>query len=256
MSSRTANTNPRSIGGSSLLVLTLLTATSCGGGSSEVETVFVSAAASLTDAFTEIETAFERTQPDVDVLLNLGGSSTLREQILEGAPADVFASANTSNLDQVIDGVDDAGAPVIFARNLLQIAVPPGNPAGVTGLGDFDEEDLLIGLCAEPVPCGVFAREALHNAGIVPAVDTNEPDVRALLTKIEAGELDAGITYVTDVAATEGSAEGVDIPEQQNVIAEYPVAVVSQNPNAVLFVDFVLSDEGQSILREYGFIAP
>jgi molybdate transport system substrate-binding protein len=256
MSSRTANSSARSIGGSSLLALTLLTAAACDGGSHEVGTVVVSAASSLTDAFSEIEAAFEQTHPGVDVVLNLGGSSTLREQILAGAPADVFASANTSNMDHVIEAVADAGDPVIFASNLLQIAVPAGNPGGVTGLGDLAEEDLLIGLCAEPVPCGAFAREVLDTAGVVPAIDTNEPEVRALLTKIEAGELDAGITYVTDVATTGGSVEGIDIPEGQNVIAQYPIAAVSRNPDAVSFVDFVLSDGGQRILREYGFVTP
>ncbi|MGH8915010.1 MAG: molybdate ABC transporter substrate-binding protein, partial [Acidimicrobiia bacterium] len=197
--------------------------------------------------------------PGVDVILNLAGSSALREQILEGAPVDVFASANTSNMDQVVEAGEVAGEPEIFAYNLLQIAVPAGNPAGVTSLGDFADEELLIGLCAEDVPCGEFARTAIENAGVVPAVDSNEPDVRALLTKIEAGELDAGVTYVTDVESTGGSVEGVDIPEDVNVVAEYPIATLADAPNpdaAAAFVAFVLSDEGQSILTSYGFTSP
>lgn len=116
----------------------------------------------------------------------------------------------------------------------------------------------MIGLCAEEVPCGDFAREALTNAGVTPAIDSNEPDVRALLTKVELGELDAGITYVTDVASTD-AVDGVDIPEDENVFADYPIAVLNNAPNpdaATAFVDFVLSDEGQAILLEFGFSGP
>jgi molybdate transport system substrate-binding protein len=221
--------------------------------------VLVSAAASLTDAFAAVEAAFERQSPDIDVVLNLGGSSALREQIIEGAPVDIFASANAANMAAVADAGLVAGEPEIFALNLLQIAVPAGNPAGITGLDDFEREDLLIGLCAEAVPCGVFARESLDNAGVVAAIDTNEPDVRALLTKIEAGELDAGITYVTDVASTGGSVVGIDIPSGVNVVAEYPIAVLSTALNsagAAEFVAFILSDDGRNILAAAGFGTP
>jgi len=221
--------------------------------------LLVSAAASLTDAFGEIALAFEAANPGVDVILNLGGSSSLREQILEGAPIDVFASANTSNMDQIVDAGEVAGEPEIFARNILRIAVPAGNPAGVTGLEDFSRDELLIGLCAEDVPCGAFAREALHRAGVMPALDTNEPDVRALLTKIEAGELDAGITFVTDVASAGDAVDGVDIPEIENAVALYPIAVLANAPNsdaASAFVAFVLSADGQAILGKHGFLSP
>jgi molybdate transport system substrate-binding protein len=220
--------------------------------------LLISAAASLTDAFAVVESAFEAANPGVDVVLNLGSSSSLREQILEGAPADVFASANTSNMDQVVEA-GEASDPEIFATNLLQIAVPVGNEAGVTGLVDFANEDLLIGLCAEDVPCGDFGRQALENAGVAPAIDTNEPDVRALLTKIGAGELDAGIVYVTDVLSAAGAVEGIDIPEEHNVTANYPIAALvnGQNPDAAAaFVAFVLSEEGQAILGDFGFSSP
>ena len=257
MSSRNANTRAESVRARvAVLVLVLSTVAACNGDSEGKELVYVSAAASLTSAFTEIETAFELAHPSWDVVLNVGGSSTLREQILEGAPADVFASANISNMDQVVAAGEAGGKPVVFVENLLQIAVPAGNPAGITGLEDFTEAELLIGLCAEGVPCGDFAREVLANAGVDPLIDTNEPDVRALLTKIEAGELDAGITYVTDVSSTAGSVEGVGIPDALNVIAEYPIVTLSHAPNpdgAARFVDFVLSEEGRSILRVYGF---
>lgn len=235
----------------------LLGLVACGGSTSNE--VLVSAAASLTDAFAEVESAFETGNPGVDVVLNLGSSSSLREQILEGAPADVFASANTSNMDQVVAGGEAAGEPTTFALNLLQIAVPAGNPAGITGLADFANDELLIGLCAEEVPCGDFGRQALDNAGVIGAIDTNEPDVRALLTKVEAGELDAGITYMTDVLSAGGAVEGIDIPDDVNVVAAYPIVTLANAPNpeaAAAFVAFVLSEPGQAILASYGFTSP
>lgn len=218
--------------------------------------VVVSAAASLTDAFAAVEAEFETTHPGVDVVLNLAGSSTLREQILQGAPVDVFAAANASTMDEVVEAGAVVGDPAVLVRNRLQIAVPAGNPGGVTRLADFSRGELLIGLCAEGVPCGDFARQALAQAGVTPSIDTNEPDVRALLTKIAAGELDAGITYVTDVSATAGGVEGIDIPEDQNVVAAYQVAVMAGAPNpaaAEAFVAFVRSEAGRRILTAYGF---
>lgn len=221
--------------------------------------VLVSAAASLTDAFSEMEAAFEAVNPETDVLLNSGGSSALREQILAGAPADVFASANMSNMDQVVAAGEVEGEPTIFARNRLDIAVPSGNPGGVTGLADFARDELLIGLCAEDLPCGDYGRQALEKAHVIPAVDTDEPNVRALLTKIEAGELDAGIVYVTDVASTDGGVGSVRIPDDENVLADYPIASLANAPNAdgaAAFVAFVLSDAGRSILADHGFALP
>jgi molybdate transport system substrate-binding protein len=221
--------------------------------------VLVSAAASLTDAFAEIEAAFEAIHPGVDVVLNLGGSSSLRTQILEGAPVDVFASADASVMDQVLGASLVSGAPRVFARNRLQIAVPAGNPAGIRGLGDFADPRLRLGLCAETVPCGGFAREALERAGVVPALDTEEPDVRALLTKIELGELDAGITYRTDVASAQDAVEGIDLPPEADVTAEYTIACLRYAPNpdaADAFVRFVLSEDGRAILVGNGFILP
>ena len=220
--------------------------------------ITVFAAASLTDAFTELGTAFEAENPEASVEFNFGASSALREQILAGAPADVFASANTSNMDEVVDG-GAASDPEGFVTNQLEIAVPAGNEAGVTGLDHFANPDLLIGLCAEDVPCGEFGREALANAGVTPSIDTNEPDVRSLLTKVEAGDLDAGIVYVTDVMAAGDTVEGVEIPAEENVVATYRIAALTDaaNPDAAdAFVQFVLSDEGQEILQSYGFGGP
>jgi molybdate transport system substrate-binding protein len=221
--------------------------------------VLVSAAASLTDAFAELESVFEAANPEAEVQLNLAGSSALREQILEGAPADVFASASQSDMDQVVQAGEVSGEPAIFGRNALQIAVPAGNPGGVSGLEDFAREDLLIGLCAEGVPCGDLGREALAIAGVEPSLDTNEPDVRSLLTKVAAGELDAGLVYVTDVAAAGDLVEGIEIPAEHNVEAMYSIATPSSTPNltgGLAFVELVLADQGQAILAGFGFAAP
>lgn len=230
---------------------------SCSGAASERGDIIVSAAASLTDVFTAVETRFEGAHPGLQVQLNFGSSSALREQILEGAEVDVYASANPANMQAVIEA-GEAEDFQVFATNLLQIAVPTGNPAGITGLDDFADDELLIGLCAEGVPCGDFARQALAKAEVVPEVDTNETDARALITKIEAGELDAGIAYVTDVLASEG-VDGIDIATESNVVAEYTIAALDRGANpagAEAFVAFVLSSDGQSVLQRFGFGSP
>ena len=235
----------------------MLAIAACGGPGDADREVLVSAAASLTDAFGEMEAAFEAVNPEIDVLLNFASSSTLREQILEGAPVDVYASANTANMDLVI-AAGGAEEDVTFVTNSLQIAVPEGNPGEIVGLEDFSNPDLLIGLCVAGVPCGEFGREALRRAGVVPEVDTEEPNVRALLTKIESGELDAGIIYLTDVQSSE-AIEGIEIPREFNVVAEYPIAVLANAPHprqAEAFLKFVLSEEGQAILQSYGFGSP
>lgn len=229
----------------------------CGGQAHERSHVLVSAASSLTDAFADIEEQFEATHPGADVLLNFGGSSLLREQILGGAPVDVFASANPA----VMQTVADAGFVIdstIFANNRLQIGVPNDNPAGVVGIKDFADHTLLIGLCAETVPCGSLARDVLAASGVDPSIDTNEPDVRSLLTKLEVGELDAGIVYTTDIIATR-EVTGIEIPDAVNPIAQYPIATLADAPNsagAEEFVAFVLSAEGQRILATHGFLNP
>lgn len=219
----------------------------------------VSAAASLTDVFTEVASAFQAESPDVQVVLNLAGSSVLREQILDGARVDVFASASETIMDDLVaEGAVD-GDPVVFATNRLVIAVPVGNPGGVEGISDFADPDLLLGVCAEGVPCGDLAREVFDKAGIAASIDTTEPDVRALLTKIELGELDAGITYVTDVAAAGDRVEAIAISPELEVVAMYPIGEVagSESPETVRsFIEFVLSERGRSILSEYGFGSP
>jgi molybdate transport system substrate-binding protein len=235
-----------------------LTAEAAPGG--EVEgTVTVLAAASLTDAFGVVAAGFERANPQATVELSFDGSSALRDQITAGSPADVFASASGSVMDDVVEAGANDGEPQPFATNTLQIVVPAGNPAGVEGLAAFGDDSLLVGLCAEEVPCGDVGRQVLENAGVSPAQDTDEPDVRSLLDKVAAGELDVGLVYETDVLSAGDEVEGIDVPDDDNVVATYPIVALAGAPNpdgAAAFVDYVLSDEGQAVLEEYAFGKP
>ena len=201
---------------------------------------------------------FEEITPEIDVVLNLGGSSLLREQILSGAPVGVFASADLADMEIVGEAGLLESPYRVFARNRLGLAVPSGNPARVGALDDLARESLLVGLCAEMVPCGDLARQVLASAGVDPVVDTEEPNARALLTKVEEAELDVAVLYVTDIGSTDG-VEGIPIPDGHNVAVEYPIAVVggSLDPaTAEAFVAFVLSKDGRRILDQHGFSPP
>lgn len=240
-----------------LLAVALASAvTACrddGGGRPEV-TVF--AAASLTDVFADLGERFEE-EHGADVTFSFGGSSSLREQILEGAPADVFASAGPGPMRD-LEAAGAVAAPATFATNRLQLAVPAGNPAGVRGLGDLARSDLLVGLCAAEVPCGALARQVLDAAGVGAAPDTEEADVRALLTKLEQRELDAGLVYATDVTSAAGAVEGIDL-DDGGALTEYPIAVVDGAAAPGLADDFVAlvrSERGQQVLRTAGFGTP
>jgi molybdate transport system substrate-binding protein len=245
------------------VAVAVLALASCSGddrarSGSPTGTITVFAAASLTDAFAAVAEAFEATDQGVAVQLSFAGSSSLREQILAGAPADVFASADQANVDRLVDA-GELDPPTAFATNRLQIVVPAGNPGGVRDLDDFADTRLLIGLCAEAVPCGGLARQALDAAGVTPAPDTEEPDVRALLTKVEAAELDAGIVYLTDVLAAGDRVEGIDVPADLGVVATYSIGTVASSGNrqaAEAFVEFVRSEQGQALLHRFGFGRP
>ena len=241
--------------------MAILLVASCGrAGVPDAERVelLVAAAASLTDVFGDIETAFEDAHPGIDVILNLGGSSLLREQILANAPVDAFAPADVAIMEEVRAAGLVRGSARVFARNTMAIAVPAGNPGGVNGLDDLARPDLLVGLCAETVPCGRFTRQVLRRAGVTAQPDTEEPNVRALLTKVEHGELDTGIVYATDVREA-GGAVAIAIPEEHNVTTDYPIAIMSGTSHpeaAAAFVAFVLSDEGRALLNRHGFQIP
>lgn len=220
-------------------------------------TVF--AAASLTESFTKIGKDFEATHPGVRVKFNFAGSSALAQQINQGAPADVFASAAPTNMKQVTDTGAITASPVTFVKNRLEIAVPAGNQAKVSGLADFAKADLKIALCAEQVPCGAAARKVFDIAGIKAAPDTLEQDVKAVLAKVSLGEVDAALVYRTDVKAAGGKVAGIEFAEADKAVNEYPIAVCAKAPNsngAKAFVDYVLSDKGRAVLTQAGFDAP
>ncbi len=221
--------------------------------------ITVFAAASLTDAFTEIGAAFSAANPDASATFNFAASSALVQQIIEGAPADVFASADQNNMTKLTDAGANAAAPEVFATNQLEIVVAPGNPKGIATLEELANPDVTLVLCAEEVPCGRFAKEILDNAGVAATPRSLEENVRAVLNKVELGEADAGIVYVTDVLVAGDAVEGVRIPAEQNVLAEYPIVATNEagNPEtAAAFVEFVKGPEGQAILETYGFGQP
>ena len=216
-------------------------------------TVEVYAAASLQRSFDEIASAFEQEHPGVTVSAVYDGSSTLATQIGEGAPADVFASADEKNMAKVSA---QAPEPQLFAGNTLVIAVPKGNPGGVRTLADLARVTTV--LCAPEVPCGAASTTLLSNAGVTVSPASSEQNVTAVLTKVAAAEADAGLVYATDVVGRD-DVEAI-VPEGADaVVNRYPIAALTDAPNpdaASAFVAFVLSDEGQRILADAGFRAP
>jgi len=252
---------------------TVLLLTGCGASSPQADTsirglsrptaalsgeITIYAAASLKAAFTQLASEFEAQNPDVTIRpITYDGSSTLATQILEGAPADVFASADQKNMAKVIDG-GAAGGARPFATNVLTLVVPKGNPAGITGLADLATPGLTVVLCAAEVPCGSASATLLHNAGVTPSVDSYEQNVTAVLTKVASGEADAGLVYVTD-AKTTSDVETVATVGADAVVNTYPIAVLTgaKNPAAAAaFVDFVLSNDGRAVLSGLGFGSP
>jgi molybdate transport system substrate-binding protein len=215
----------------------------------------VLAAASLTESFKEIGTAFEAKHPGSKVTFSFDASSALAAQASGGAPADLFASADQTNMKKVTDA-GDATDPKVFAHNKLAVIVAKGNPKKISGLKDFANPKISFVLCAVEVPCGKYGAQALSTAGVKARPKSLETNVKAVVTKVTSGQVDAGIGYVTDAKAAAASAEGVDIPDDQNVIADYPIAVLKQSANSNLayaFLDYLLGAEAQGILARYGF---
>ena len=221
--------------------------------------VVVFAASSLTEAFTEMGTAFKSDNPDANVTFNFAGSGDLVTQITQGAPADVFVSADDTNMKKLTDATENAGDPVTIARNSMEILVEKGNPKAVATVGDLAKPGTIVVLCAETVPCGKNAAAVLAKAGVTVTPASLEDKVKGVVTKVSAGEADAGIVFVTDVNSAGGGAEGVKIPDDINVISNYPMVVTKEatNPEAAqAFIDFVASGAGQAILAKHGFLAP
>ena len=221
--------------------------------------VVVFAASSLTESFTTLAKGFEAAHPGTKVTLSFGASSTLAQQVIEGAPADVFAAADTTTMKKLTDANQAGGQPVVFARNRLAIIVPKGNPKKITGLGDLAQPGVIVALCAETVPCGSFAKQALAKAGVTVTPKSFEDNVKGVVTKAQLGEIDAGIVYATDVQASAGKAEGVSIPDAQNVIASYPIVQTARTAHraaAKAFLDYATGADGLATLATAGFLAP
>ena len=230
-------------------------------------TLSVFAAASLTDVFTELGEQLERRYPDLDVRFNFAGSSALAAQLGQGAPADVFASADEAQMERVVDeGL--AAEPELFAANRLMLAFPLDDPAGIDqhadvagipDLGVLVDRDITLAVCAPEVPCGTAAAEVLDRAGLSDVPDTYEEDVRAVLTKVLLGEVDAGLVYRTDVQTAEGKVLARAFTEAEAARNRYPVSALTDAPNpaaAEAFVDLLLSDEGWQVLEKAGFSRP
>jgi molybdate transport system substrate-binding protein len=219
--------------------------------------ITVFAAASLTESFDAMAKQFQKKYPDVSVRFNYDASSNLATQINQGAPADVFASADADNLQKAIDAGTVTPPPVVFAKNRLEIAVEKGNPKKIKGLADLQESGLVVVLCADQVPCGKYAAESLAKAGVSISPASKEENAKATLSKVSIGEADASIVYVTDVKASKGTTSGVKIADKVNVIATYPMGVVKDSQNATAakaWVQFVTSKAGQKTLTRFGFL--
>lgn len=228
-------------------------------GTPQVKDVNVFAAASLTDGFTRAGDQLAKSNARVRFVFNFGSSSTLATQITNGAPADIFASADETNMQKIVEAKLNDGAPSVFASNRLAIAVAPGNPRKVASLADLARPGLVVVLAAPTVPAGKYALDSLAKAGVKVTPASQELDVRSVLNKVALGEADAGIVYVTDVLSAGPRVGSVTIPEEQQVIARYPIAVVTRAKNPELaraFVDYLVSDEGQRLLAGFGFSRP
>lgn len=212
----------------------------------------VFAASSLTDAFGRIEREFEVRHPDTDVVVNLGGSSSLVAQLIDGAPADVLATADGAQMDRALGGLEAATVPEVFARNELVVAVEVGNPTGIDDLADLADGRVVV-LAAPEVPAGAYAAAALACAGVSVEPASLEPSVRSVATKVALGEADAGIVFRTDV---DDGIDAVGIDEDCNVVAEYPIVALTDADGASAFVEFVLGPEGRAALSDEGFGLP
>ena len=230
-----------------------------GGTSSSVSgTVTVFAASSLKEAFGTLATRFEALHPGTKVKLDFDASSALATQITQGAPADVFASASPTNMNQVISA-GDASSATPFVKNVMEIAVPPSNPGHVESVADLAKGGVKVALCQPQVPCGATAAKVFANAGVTVKPVSLEPNVKATLAKVELNEVDAGMVYVTDVRSVGSKVKGIEIPAATNASTTYPIAALTKAPNSAggrAFVAYVLSPAGASVLTAAGFEKP
>jgi molybdate transport system substrate-binding protein len=248
-----------------LLVSAVLLA-ACGGGMASSSPspgslsgyISVFAAASLTASFNALGTSFHQANPGVGVTFNFAGTPTLVTQIEQGAPADVFASADTTNMDKLTADGFTSGSSKVFARNQLEIVVAPGNPKGIARLADLAKAGVIYISEGPTVPAGKYSLQALATAGVKVTPKSLETSVTAVISKIELGEADAGIVYTTDIKGAGSKVQGVQIPAADNVIATYPIVAVKGTKSsaaASAFIDYVVSATGQSKLATYGFLS-
>lgn len=259
---------PAVLAGSAAVALSTLMITGCGTSASQgsgVEgtardgEITVFAAASLQGSFTELADRFEAANPGARVTLNFAGSADLVTQITEGAPADIFAAADSRTMDRLAVRGALAGQPVDFATNVLTLAVPPDNPAGITSLADAARPGVKTVVCAEQVPCGAATATAERSAGVSLAPVSEESSVTAVLGKVLSGEADAGLVYVTDVRAAGNAVLGIEVPEAAGAVTTYPIAALAGAAapgTARAFVDFVAGADGRAVLEDAGFGAP
>jgi molybdate transport system substrate-binding protein len=236
------------------------TASPAAGGSSPAMTgtITVLAASSLKEAFTTIGKQFEAAHPGVKVVFSFAASSDLATQITQGSPADVFASASVKNMTQVVTA-GYATSPTTFVKNTMEIALPLSNPASITALSDLAKSSVKLAVCQPQVPCGSTADTVFTNAGLTVKPVTLEPDVKSVLAKVELGEVDAGVVYVTDVRAAGSKVLGLLIPASVNASTSYPIAALTKSADATAakaFVAYVLSPSGGAVLAADGFAKP
>ncbi|MEU6136947.1 molybdate ABC transporter substrate-binding protein [Nocardioides sp. NPDC047086] len=239
-------------------VTALLALAGCGSSSegTQEQELTVFAAASLTDTFTELAEEFEKDHPGAKVTTSFGGSSDLVAQIEDGAPADVFASADTKNMDKLGDLATD---PQDFASNTLEIATPPGNPAKIKAFQDLAKDGTKVVVCAVEVPCGNATAQMETETGVDIKPVSEEQSVSDVLAKVTSGDADAGLVYVTDVTAAGDTVTGVEFEESDQVVNTYPISALDGADDADLaqeFVDLVLSEAGQKVLSDAGFGQP
>jgi molybdate transport system substrate-binding protein len=241
-----------------ILVVVALSLAGCArgdGASSDATHVSVFAASSLSDAFSALGGRFEAASEEVSVTFNFLSSSDLAAQIEQGAPADVFASADEVTMQRIVAAELNATKPRVFAHNELAIVVRAGNPKGIEDLSDLADPDLVVSLCNDDCPAGRYAQQALDAAGVEVVADSLESEVKGVVARVETGEADAGLVYATDVRAAGDSVDGIAIPRRHNVTADYPVVALKGGPpEAQAFVDLVLSAEGERVMQAFGFL--
>jgi molybdate transport system substrate-binding protein len=247
-------------------VTAALVLAACGSSSKDASTslstsgkltgsITVLAASSLTKSFTALGEDFRAAHPGTKIEFSFGSSSELETSIEQGAPADVFASADQKNMTKLVAAGANSGRPANFAKNKLEIAVEPGNPKHVAALSDLTKPGLVVVLCDPSAPCGKYAAQVLDNAKVDLKPKSLEANVKATLSKVELGEADAAIVYVTDVVAS-GKVEGVPIPDNVNVLATLPIVALTDSGNAELakaWVDFVVAHQSE-LVSKYGFL--